>query len=72
MHWRWPALAPGGALETVDRPVEVDLGHGPGRGATVVDWNRQAGRPDNARILMRYDQQRFEGMVEAALAAGIG
>ncbi|MCR6662979.1 MAG: nucleoside hydrolase [Luteimonas sp.] len=69
MAW---VLAPGGALETVDRPVEVDLGHGPGRGATVVDWNRQAGRPDNARILMRYDQQRFEGMVEAALAAGIG
>ena len=39
------------------------------RGATVVDWNRQSGQPDNAAILMRYDQARFEGMIQAALAA---
>ncbi|MCA0394084.1 MAG: nucleoside hydrolase [Proteobacteria bacterium] len=67
MAW---ALAPGGALETVDRPVEVALDHGPARGATVVDWNRQAGRPDRARILLRYDQAAFEARIRSALAAG--
>ena len=39
------------------------------RGATIVDWNRRHGRPDNAAILMRYDQARFEGLLERALAA---
>ena len=63
------ALAPDGALETVARPVEIALGGGPGRGATIVDWNRQGGRDDAVRILLRYDQSRFEGMVRAALAA---
>ena len=40
------------------------------RGVTVVDWNRQSGAADNARILRRYDQARFEALVQAALAAG--
>lgn len=66
MAW---VLDPGAALETAERPVDVDIGHGPGRGATVVDWNRQGGRPDNARILLRYDQGRFEALVAGALAA---
>ena len=39
------------------------------RGATIVDWNRQTGAADNVAILMRYDQARFEAMIEAALAA---
>ena len=67
MAW---ALAPDGEEDAAGRPVEVALGHGPARGATVVDWNRQTGRPDNARILLRYDQARFEALVAAALAAG--
>jgi purine nucleosidase len=67
MAW---ALDPGAAPETADRPLDVDIGHGPGRGMTVVDWNRQSGRPDNARILHRFDQGRFEALVAAALAAG--
>jgi purine nucleosidase len=66
MAW---ALAPEAALDITERPIEVDTSGGPGRGMTVVDWNRQAGRPDNARILLRYDQSRFEAMVAAALAA---
>lgn len=64
------ALAPDGAEATETRPVEVVLDAGAARGATVVDWNRQTGAPDRARILLRYDQARFEGLVEAALAAG--
>ena len=63
-------LAPDGAIEVVERPLEVALAAGPGRGVTVVDWNRQSGRPDNASILLHYDQARFEAMVRAALAAG--
>ena len=64
------ALEPEGATELVDRPVVVELGHGHARGMTVVDWNRQSGRTDRFRILMRYDQARFEGLIRAALAAG--
>ncbi|TYT25801.1 nucleoside hydrolase [Luteimonas viscosa] len=67
MAW---ALAPEGAVEAVERPLEVCLDPGPARGATVVDWNRQTGHPDRARILMKYDQAAFEARVRAALAAG--
>ncbi|WP_149196249.1 nucleoside hydrolase [Luteimonas suaedae] len=67
MAW---ALEPDGALETVERPVVVELEGRHTRGATVVDWLRQEGAPDNARILMRYDQARFQDLIRAALAAG--
>ena len=66
MAW---ALQPEGALEVLDRPVAVELAGTLTRGATVVDWNRQQGLPDNVSLLMRYDQARFEGLIQAALAA---
>jgi len=64
------ALEPDGALEVVERPLAVELEGRHSRGATIVDWNRRHGRPDNASILMRYDQARFERLLERALAAG--
>jgi len=64
------ALEPDGALELVERPLAVALEDRHARGATVVDWNRQTGEPDRARILMRYDQARFEGLIQRALRAG--
>ncbi|MBC7990867.1 MAG: nucleoside hydrolase [Luteimonas sp.] len=64
------ALRPDGALEMADRPLAIELQGSLTRGATVVDWQRRGGRPDNARILQRYDQARFEGMIRAALGAG--
>ncbi len=63
------ALQPEGAQELLERPVAVEMAGTLTRGATVVDWNRQGGRPDNATLLMRYDQTRFEGLIRAALAA---
>lgn len=66
MAW---ALQPDGANAVVERPVGVELEGTLARGATVVDWERQEGRPDNTRILMDYDQTRFEAMVRDALAA---
>ena len=66
MAW---ALAPDGATEVVERPVAVELAGGQARGATITDWNRQTGQPDNARILMAYDQARFEARIRDALAA---
>ena len=63
------ALEPEGALELAERPVAIELSGTLTRGATVVDWNRQHGRPDNARLLLRYDQERFDALVQAALAA---
>ena len=64
------ALDPGAATDVVARPLAVEIGHGPARGMTVVDWNRQAGRADNARIVRGVDQAAFEARVRAALAAG--
>lgn len=63
------ALQPEGAQELLERPVAVEMAGTLTRGTTVVDWNRQGGRPDNATLLMRYDQTRFEGLIRAALAA---
>lgn len=63
------ALAPDGAIETCDRAISVALGGAPSRGTTVVDWNRQEGGPDRARILLRYDRARFEALVRHALGA---
>ncbi len=64
------ALHPAHALEVVERPVAVELSGTLTRGATVVDWNRQHGRPDKASILLRYDQAIFERLIQEALAAG--
>ena len=64
------ALQPEGVLEAVSRPLAVEMAGQHTRGATIVDWNRQGGAPDNVDILEQYDQTRFEGMLEAALAAG--
>jgi purine nucleosidase len=64
------ALAPERAGPLLERPLAVDLAHGLARGATVVDWNRRLPGPDNAAILMDYDQARFEALVRGALAAG--
>lgn len=63
------ALDPGVATDTVERPVAVDIGLGPARGMTVVDWNRQSGAPDNARIFRGVDQAAFEARIRASLAA---
>jgi purine nucleosidase len=64
------ALHPAGALEVVERPMVVELEGRHARGATIVDWRREEGRPDNVVILRRYDQAAFETRLEAALAAG--
>ena len=61
------ALAPAGASDVRDRPLAVEIGLGPARGATLVDWDRRFGGPDNAAILMAYGQDRFEAMVRRAL-----
>ncbi|BCT92703.1 inosine-uridine preferring nucleoside hydrolase [Lysobacter helvus] len=64
------ALRPEGALEVVERPMAVELEGRHARGATIVDWRREEGRPDNVAILRRYDQARFETLLASALAAG--
>lgn len=61
-------LEPDAAIEVVERPLDVVLDHGPARGATIVDWQRQLGRPDNARILMRFDTARFHVRIRRALS----
>ena len=63
------ALAPEGVVEHETRPVAVELEGRHTRGATVVDWLRQGGQADTARLVLRYDQAAFEQRVRAALAA---
>lgn len=62
------ALQPEGVTDAIERPLAVELAGSHSRGATVVDWNRQSGAADNARILRGYEQGRFEAMIRAALA----
>lgn len=63
------ALQPEGARQVLERPVEVELSGRLTRGTTVVDWLGQEGRPDNAAILMSYDESRFQALIRDALAA---
>jgi purine nucleosidase len=62
-------LQPDGALQICEYAVAVELAGQLTRGATVVDWEGRGGRPANARILMQYDQSRFEQLIRAALSA---
>lgn len=64
------ALRPDGVLEQQVRPLAMALDGVLTRGMTVVDWQRRSGRADNADILLRYDQSRFEAMIRDALGAG--
>ena len=64
MAW---ALQPEGAVLLENRPLSVELAGTRTRGATVVDWNRQTGAPDNTTLLIGYDQARFESQVQRAL-----
>jgi purine nucleosidase len=60
-------LDPGCVVEWAERPVAVELDGRLTRGATIVDWQRRSGAPDNARIALRFDQSRFESLVELGL-----
>ncbi|AWV08379.1 nucleoside hydrolase [Marilutibacter maris] len=66
MAW---VLEPDGGERVEARPMAVALEGRHSRGATVVDWRRQGGRPDNVRILLKYDQARFEAMIRGAIGA---
>ncbi|WP_240095914.1 nucleoside hydrolase [Thermomonas flagellata] len=63
------ALRPDGVREAEARPLAVEVAGIHTRGATVIDWNRQTGDADNARLLRRYDQALFERLLAEALAA---
>lgn len=78
---RWPsadalamahALEPEATRELLSRPVVVETGGRHARGTTIVDWRRQTGRPDNARLLRAHDPDRFHARLRAALGAGPG
>lgn len=62
-------VAPEDVRERAIRPLRVELTGSETRGGTVVDWNRRSGRPDNAEILMTYDQTAFEALIRKALRA---
>jgi len=62
------ALQPDAALQCEQRPLCIELTGTHTRGTTVVDWNRQTGKPDNTTLLIRYDQSRFEQQIQKALS----
>lgn len=61
------ALAPEGCLEVDQRWVGVETEGRHYRGATLVDWQQRGNFPANARILRRYDSQRFDALIRGAL-----
>ncbi|GAB2497243.1 nucleoside hydrolase [Arenimonas alkanexedens] len=63
------ALHPDGVTRAEERFLAVELEGRLSRGATLVDWQQRMARPANARIVMDYDQARFEGLIRAALGA---
>lgn len=62
-------LDPGSVKRAEERPLAVETQGSHARGATLVDWNRQTGRPDNARIVLEIDREAFQNRVKAALGA---
>jgi purine nucleosidase len=60
-------LEPEHVVEWQERPVAIETGGSLSRGATVVDWDRRSGAPDNARIALRYERAVFEAMIRRAL-----
>ena len=71
MPWPWPlALDPAGVAGGAGRgTLAVELAGRHTAGATVVDWERRSGRPANARIVLAYDQRRFEALVRVGAGA---
>lgn len=63
------AIEPQGVQDAAERPLAIELAGALTRGATVVDWDRRGGAADNARIVRRFDQARFEALVARALGA---
>jgi purine nucleosidase len=63
------ALAPAAVLRTECRHTRVETEGRQSRGATLVDWARRTGQPENARIAMAVDQAAFEARIQACLGA---
>lgn len=62
-------LEPEHVTEWQERPAAIETGGLLSRGATVVDWDRRGGMPDNARIALHYRRDVFEAMIRRALGA---
>ncbi|MDZ4811783.1 MAG: nucleoside hydrolase [Pseudomonadota bacterium] len=60
-------VAPDGVLEWALRPVAVELDGALTRGATVVDWWQRGEAPAQARIMLRYDRDRFGQLIRSGL-----
>lgn len=63
------ALAPDAVLETHARHARVETEGRHSRGATLVDWARRTGLPENARMVLAYDQAAFEARIRDCLGA---
>lgn len=62
------ALEPQRVERWHERPLAVELDGSLTRGATVVDWDLRGGGAVNARIAHAFPQDRFEALLQAALA----
>ncbi len=62
------ALDPEGVEAWSQHAVEVETGGRFARGATIVDWADRSGRSAQARILGRFNPERFRHWLKAALA----
>jgi inosine-uridine nucleoside N-ribohydrolase len=60
------ALAPDIVLEREERFVEVEIGTGPARGQTIVDYRTNNDTLPSLNIVRRVDRKKFENMVRVA------
>lgn len=63
------ALAPATVLRSETRHARVETEGRHSRGATLVDWARRTGQPENARIVMAIDHAAFEARIRGCLGA---
>lgn len=63
-------LAPEDVTEAHARAAFIELQGEHTRGATIIDWDRRSDRAANVRVVIGYEQARFEAMVRTALGAG--
>lgn len=63
-------LHPEGSRRRCRHRIAIDIGTGPARGASIIDWDDRSTTGALADILLEYDQSLFERLLADALGAG--
>ncbi len=61
------ALEPEGVVASAGRALRICLDGELTRGATLVDWDRRGGHPEQCRIVLQYEESRWRRLLRTAL-----